>query len=293
MSTPSRDPSCDAPIAAPILNAINVPLDLNEAVRSAFNRDGYVRLKGVFSPDELAPFGAAVTSATIALNTQDKPLSARTTYERAFLQVMNVWRHDELARAFVFGQRLARLAADLLGVRAVRLYHDQSLYKEPGGGITPAHADQVYWPFSSDRAVTAWVPLQDTPDEMGPLGFFPGSHRMSRGRDLEISDHSEREIVAQMQSVGAPFDVAPFALGDVSFHLGWTFHRAGPNAARAPRSVMTIIYMDADMRLTEPANVHQRNDAAQWCPNVAPGEVIASHLNPVLFDRTAPHAASG
>ena len=66
--------------------------------------------------------------------------------------------------------------AKLLGVAGVRLYHDQSLYKEPGGGITPAHADQYYWPLASDRIVTAWIPLQPVPEDMGPLAFYAGSH---------------------------------------------------------------------------------------------------------------------
>ena len=63
----------------------------------------------------------------------------------------------------MFSRRLAGVAAKLLGVYAVRLYHDQALYKEPGGGIIPWHADQYYWPLSSDRCVTIWLPLDGPP----------------------------------------------------------------------------------------------------------------------------------
>lgn len=59
---------------------------------------------------------------------------------------MNLCEHSQVVCEFVTGKRLARIAAELLEVEGVRLYHDQSLYKEPGGGITPAHADQYYWP---------------------------------------------------------------------------------------------------------------------------------------------------
>ena len=76
----------------------------------------------------------------------------------------------------------------------MRLYHDQALYKEPSGGITPWHADQYYWPLNTDRCCTAWIPLQDTPLEMGPLAFSPGSHMVDLGRSLEISDQSEATI---------------------------------------------------------------------------------------------------
>lgn len=42
---------------------------------------------------------------------------------------------------------------------------------ETGGGVTPWHADQYYWPLATDRSVTVWVPLQETPLPMGPLSF--------------------------------------------------------------------------------------------------------------------------
>lgn len=58
----------------------------------------------------------------------------------------------------------------------MRLYHDQALYKEAGGGPTPWHADQYYWPLTTDRVVTAWVPLQPVSPDMGPLAFAERTH---------------------------------------------------------------------------------------------------------------------
>ena len=236
-----------------------------------FSHDGYIKLKNVFDANTLSTFGKAITEATIRHNSQIRPLEERDTYERAFLQVMNLWRVDEMAKRFVFGKRLAKIAAALLQVDSVRLYHDQSLYKEPGGGFTPAHADQFYWPLSSDKTVTAWIPLQPVTDDMGPLGFYKGSHYEDFGRDFEISDESEAKITAAMEKMNFEFDVSSFDFGDVSFHSGWTFHRAGPNMSKSPRSVMTVIYMDANMRVREPVNNAQRNDLAQWLPGLKPG----------------------
>ncbi|HEV2596361.1 MAG TPA: phytanoyl-CoA dioxygenase family protein [Sphingomicrobium sp.] len=254
---------------------------------AAFRRDGFIRLKDVFNEEELRHFGAEITRLTIELNTQTVPLEERSTYDKAFLQVMNLWEQGGPARDFVYGRRLAGIAAALLEVDGVRLYHDQSLYKEPGGGITPAHADQYYWPISSDRTVTAWVPLQPVPQEMGPLAFFAGSQSVEFGRDLGISDESERAITEDMQKQGFPIVDGPFDLGEVSFHLGWTFHRAGPNTSAQPRSVMTVIYMDRDMRLKEPSNKMQQNDWDTWCPGAKIGEIIDTPKNPILFERAA------
>jgi len=47
---------------------------------------------------------------------------------------------------------------------------------------------------------------------------------------------------------------------------------------------MTIIYMDAEMRVAEPINTMQRNDLAQWLPGLSPGDMAASPINPILFD---------
>jgi ectoine hydroxylase-related dioxygenase (phytanoyl-CoA dioxygenase family) len=251
------------------------------AVRQ-FRRDGFVRLKGVFRAEELERYAPEIERLTSAK--QVRPLEQRSTYGKAFLQVANLWEQSDLVREFVFGKKLARIAAALLEVEGVRLYHDQSLMKEPGGGFTPAHADQYYWPLASDRTVTAWVPLQAVPAVMGPIGFYAGSHRFDFGRDLPISDESEARISAEMERQGFPLADDPFELGEISFHSGWTFHRAGPNRTDRARSVMTIIYMDKDMRLAEPSS-GQQADREAFCPGVEVGEVIDSPKNPVLWER--------
>ncbi|NAZ83629.1 phytanoyl-CoA dioxygenase [Kineococcus sp. R8] len=248
-----------------------------------FREDGFVKLSQVLDPDVLAYYEKEITAKVKEVNTQHLPLEERTTYGRAFLQVANLWQHSEVVKEFVFSQRLARIAAALLEVDGVRLYHDQALYKESGGGITPWHADQYYWPLSSDRTVTVWVPLQETPLEMGPLSFARGSQHFEFGRDLPISDESEAALQVALAEHDFPLAVEPFALGDVSFHTGWTFHRAGANSSGAPRAVMTVIYMDADIRLTEPANDQHRSEVENWMPGTAVGEVPASPLNPELY----------
>lgn len=262
---------------------LNAHYEVPSEIISRYRAEGFVHFAGLIDPAVLGRYGPEITRLTLALNTQDKPLDQRETYERAFLQVMNLWRESEIVKEFVFGERLAGVAAQLLGVTSVRLYHDQSLYKEPSGGITPAHADQYYWPLSSDRTITAWIPLQPVPREMGPLEFFSGSHLSKLGRDLAISDASEAQITTEMAAQGFFVTRSAYDFGDVSFHSGWTFHRAGPNQSTRPRSVMTVIYMDADIKVAPPANAMQKSDLAKWLPGLKPGDVAASLINPVLY----------
>ena len=49
------------------------------------------------------------------------------------------------------------------------------------------------------------------------------------------------------------------------------------------RKVMTVIYMDQDMRLKAPESDGQQNDWDTWCPGAQIGEIINSPLNPVLY----------
>jgi Phytanoyl-CoA dioxygenase (PhyH) len=265
-----------------ISNELSTPFVLGRHAGQQFAEQGFIRLKGVLSQGTIDVYGPVITQKVIELNTMHLPLEERSTYQKAFLQVTNLWQHSERAREFVFSRRLAQIACELLGARAVRLYHDQALYKEPGGGITPWHADHYYWPLSSDRMCTVWVPLQQTPLEMGPLEFASGSHRFAFGRDIPISDESEarlQEALAQQN-----FEVAggAYDLGEVSYHLAWTFHHAQPNCSEHPRRVMTIIYMDADITISEPVNDPQRADLAKWMPGAQVGAVPETPLNPVL-----------
>ncbi len=263
-----------------LTNELDSPYLLTSEQIDFYAENGYVKLKNVFSSELLRHFDAIISERVAELSVDALPMDQRNTYGKAFLQVMNLWTQSEAVKEFVFGKRLARIAAELMRTTGVRLYHDQALYKEAGGGITPWHADQYYWPVSSEKTVTAWVPLQDTPLAMGPLAFCEKSHRFQVGRDLEISDDSEltlKEALKQFQ-----MEESGFELGEVSFHAGWTFHRAGANSTNQPRRVMTVIYIDEDIRLAEPKNKNQVRDTARWCPGVQLGEIVASPLNPVL-----------
>ena len=270
-----------APGPIDLRDELDFPCPVADDQIDFYEKNGYIKLRHVLSPELLEHYRRVIQARVIELSADVLPMNQRTTYGKAFLQVMNLWTNSEQVKEFVFGKRLARIAAELMRACGVRLYHDQALYKEPGGGITPWHADQYYWPVSSEKTITAWIPLQYTPLEMGPLAFCETSHRFQIGRDLEISDESE--LTLKQALAVFPLNESSFDLGDVSFHSGWTFHRAGANTTDRPREVMTIIYMEEDMTLISPRNKNHVNDAKSWCPGVQVGGVIASPLNPVLY----------
>ncbi len=265
------------------LDELSTPYTLTADQIAAYQQNGYVKLKEVFSPALLATYGAQITRVVQERNTQHLPLAERGTYAKAFLQITNLWEHDAQVKEFVMAKRLGQIAAQLMQVRGVRLYHDQALFKEPGGGFTPWHADQYYWPMSNDNTVTAWIPLQPVPLAMGPLAFCIGSQQLLANRDVAISDESEQKISRSLKDY--PKDETAYDLGEVSFHAGWTFHRAGPNNTDGMRGVMTVIYMADGMKVAQPKNQSQQNDWARWLPGAQLGEAIDTPLNPLIWSK--------
>jgi len=284
-SDPRRFPAADAPAMLPsaLRRHLDEPFRLTDDAIDFYREHAYIKLRHVLNAETIAFFEDLITREVFRLNTQHRPLEERDTYGKAFLQVTNLWTHSDEVKPLVFSRRLAGIAAGLMQVNGVRLYHDQALYKEAGGGYTPWHADQYYWPLASEKCITAWIPLQETPLSMGALEYSAGSHRLEVGRDKPISDESESLIDAALAASSCRHVVEPFDLGEVGFHAGWLFHRAAPNTTDTARKVMCIIYMDRDMTLMEPRNEHQKLDGDVWCPGVRTGQVIDSPLNPVLI----------
>lgn len=257
------------------------PLGADTVAR--FQADGHVRLSGVASPEEIATYRTVIRDAALRHSEETRALEDRDTYGKAFLQVTNLWQHDEGVARFTLAERFARLAADLLGVERVRLYHDQALFKEAGGGVTPWHQDAVYWPLEADRTLTMWIPLVDVAEGMGGMSFARGSHSHRSLADLGISDESEGHFQRLLEDGRFPVDgPVPMRAGDATFHAGWTLHRAHPNTSGTMREVMTVIYLADGVRVTEPTSAEQEHDLATWLPGLRPGDIVDSPLNPLL-----------
>jgi len=272
--------------ANPELPDLSSDYPVSPEQRAQFARDGHIVLRGVLAPEEVAAYRPVIGAAVDRFNTEARPLSERDTYGQAFLQVMNLWVNDEAVKRYVMARRFARVAADLLGVEGVRIYHDQALYKEPGGGITPWHQDEYYWPLDTDNTLTMWMPLMDITADMGSLVFASGSGSEGYLGELPISDESEavfRQFVSDRGYRLAPNGA--MAAGDASFHNGWVLHTAPGNRTPQMREVMTVIYFAAGAHVTEPDNKNRVNDLAKWLPGLKPGDLAASPINPLVYRR--------
>ncbi|MGO9558810.1 MAG: phytanoyl-CoA dioxygenase family protein [Acidimicrobiales bacterium] len=266
------------------LPPIDALVDAPPAAVAEFRQKGHALVRGACSAAEVAAYRPVLCDAARARNPEPPPLQQRDTYGKAFIQSMNLWRLDDDAKAFVWSPRFARLAAQLLEVEGVRLYHDQALFKEAGGGPTPWHLDQVYWPLDTDRTITMWMPLVDVPTEVGSMTFASGSHASPDLGAFDISEASDLSVSVMVAERGlALHTYGAMAAGDATFHSGRTLHRAGGNPTSTTREVMTVIWYADGARVTEPANPYQAHDLKVWLNGIAPGQLAGGPRNPRLW----------
>ena len=248
-----------------------------------FRRDGHTAIPGLGAQLDFTKLRAALATYVERANHRLAPMEQRSTYDRAFLQMFNLWRREALFERFTLARRFARIAADLMGVPAVRLYHDQALVKPAGGGHTPWHQDQRYWPLDGARTVTMWMAFDDCTPEMGTMRFATGSQALGDLGSLPISDKSEALLAELIEREGLHVtEAVSMAAGDASFHDGWVVHGAGPNTTRAARPAMTIIYVEDGARVTEPDSPERCNDLSVWLPGLNPGDLVDTPVNPRL-----------
>lgn len=266
------------------LPSLNDYSEISEADIRDFRENGHVLIPRILSPKEVSAYKLVIKNAVDRFNTEKRKLEDRDTYGKAFLQIMNLWQHDENVKKFVLARRFAKIAANLLGVENVRIYHDQALFKEPGGGPTPWHQDQYYWPVDTPNTVTMWMPLGDITVDMGMLTFASGSHKKGVIFDYEISDLSEAEFDHYIKENNFPIiRSSSMKAGDATWHYGNTIHSAPGNKSDIMREIVTIIYVADGAKVAQPANKWQTNDHQTWLMNTPVGELVDSDLNPLVL----------
>ncbi len=283
-------PDVALPSDEAVIAELAEPYQLTEAHIDAFQNNGYIKLKGVFSPGavlklraELVRLLEAEFDADIDGGVQDR-----------FLSLEMVWPDNPLLRAYVLSPRVAKICADLLRVPAVRLYHDNILSKEPGCGRTPWHFDDHHFPLDTHDVVTAWAPAQPIPLAMGPLAF---AHPIDVWKLVDAvafeksGANYDRGVAETFARHAVAVDETPFEIGEVSFHHNLNFHTAARNRTDRSRIVLANTYYADGARIVDSPTMVS-GDWQKFMPGVGPGDVAASSLNPVCWPVAGPVAGS-
>jgi ectoine hydroxylase-related dioxygenase (phytanoyl-CoA dioxygenase family) len=251
------------------------------ALVERFQRDGFVVVDGLLSDAELDHYEPLVTAAVATRKQDAPPLAERSAYAQSFHQCINLWEDFPTIRPLTFHPTLGEAAAALLGVPAVRLWHDQALYKEAGGRDTDPHQDHPYWPIREPDTVTAWVPFRGSTIASGAMGYLPGSHTLGVRKFVNIFSAEDASVLMDLPEVREIEPVfVEVARGSVAFHHGLTVHMAKPNTTDEDRAVHTVIYF-ADGCTRRNANWHFSVDR----DGIEVGARIAGPCTPVAWPR--------
>ena len=164
-------------------------------------------------------------------------------YGKVFDQIINLWMTNAAVKKLMFDKRLGKMAAELAQVDGIRIWHDQSLVKQPWGNPTAWHLDTPFWSFSHREALSVWVALEDVTLQNGCMYFMPGSNQ-----DTEFIEPGIGANMGDMFNSYPAYgtkEPTPSVIkaGSCSFHNGLTIHAAGVNMTPSTRKAMTCAYM--------------------------------------------------
>lgn len=264
-----------------IAEELSTPYDLSSEDLTFFKENGYVKLKSVLSSGAVL----RLRQELVRLLSETFDTAHDQGNTNRFLSMEMMWLNNELVRDYVLSPRIAKIAADLLDVTRIRLYHDNLLSKEPGCGRTPWHYDDHHFPLATHDVVTAWIPAQPIPAAMGPLAFAKPicAYKLVEHITFNKFDTSyDRNVSEVFRDHNIAVDATPFEIGEVSFHHNLSFHTAAANRTTQSRIVLAnTYYADGARVLDQPTMVS--GDWQKFLPGVKPGEVAASELNPVCW----------
>lgn len=213
----------------------------------------------------------------------------------ALRQQCNAFWLNRAIRDAVTSPVVGAVAARLMRVPSVRLWHDQAIYK-PGTGAANAtqagnvgwHQDYGFWQCASTTNMcTAWIALQDTDLRNGGMRTVVGSHNWGLIEDSDTFGNRDLEALAARFAAqgGSPWRDEPCVLkaGQASFHHALAFHGSGPNSSDAPRLSVVAHLMPGDTAYRA---------GRQWHPNMvllgpdaADGQPFSGSYWPLLWPR--------
>jgi ectoine hydroxylase-related dioxygenase (phytanoyl-CoA dioxygenase family) len=257
----------------------NMP-SIGQQLRSDFLTHGFAAVEDLFTGAEVARLAADLEEALRHRRAEEpKPVAARTTLNRQFTHCYNVWEDHPAVRPFVFDERVCSVAAGLLGASTVRLFVDQTFFKDVRAEATSRHQDCTRWPVRGNL-LTAWIALDDVTQESGALAYVPGSHAVGPSSWLDLVT-GRQWTAAEQELINRPPVFVPVRAGSVLFHHSCTFHLSAPNQTERRRRAFAIAYAaDGAKR-----SLHLPYPILDW-DGIAVGAPLDGPRNPVAWPRT-------
>jgi len=261
-----------------IRGAVSPPTDMNPMVKAvsgeimARRLEAYKHRVSVLCPGVGAE---AVTSVEEAR----KILKKHSKEDVGFLQTFNLHRdEDSPATEYIMSKRFAKIAAELMGCKKVRLYQSCVFVKEPGMAETNWHSDLNMVPLDTNDFITLWIPLRSLDEGDAALHFASKSHR-----DFSLPYW---HTLQGMEDLEGRYEIDTYDeldLGDLTAHNGWTLHWSPPQPKDAvPRYALSICYVADGARRLSARNLRRAPHEEDlwsyegWLKDIEPG-AVAKH----------------
>lgn len=164
---------------------------MSESQVEAFQRDGCVLVKNVFTPEDLQLISDGIEQNLECPSQYASENSVLKGEGRFFDDYCN-WQRIKEFRDIVYMEKVGRLAALAMKSSSVQFFHDHVLVKEPfTKKLTPWHADMPYYFLDGMQTVSVWIPLESVDNDTS-LKFIAGSHLWQKMvRPLSWADSSD------------------------------------------------------------------------------------------------------
>jgi ectoine hydroxylase-related dioxygenase (phytanoyl-CoA dioxygenase family) len=217
---------------------------------AAFDRDGYFVVEDAFDAATIARVDAELAPGEARVRELLEQLPDGR-FSVAGLDTQTVAPHHVLSsewlRGFCGHPLLAGICADLVGPD-VRLYWEQSVYKQPRGAEPVLwHQDNGYTYVEPQAYLTCWIALTDATTENGCISVMPGVHR--DGTLL----HRDTPIGSECWGDDASAVDVPVSAGDVVVFSSLTPHATRANLTDEIRKAYIVQYCPDSAVAAQPA----------------------------------------
>lgn len=258
--TPRQDPV--------VWSAPGTPGPVSPSELSDFDRDGFLTVDQLITPDEVTIYRAELDRLVSDPAVRADERSIIEPKSQDVRSVFEVHRISEVFAGLVRDPRVVDRARQILGSDVY--VHQSRINVKPGFGASGFywHSDFETWHAEDGlprmRTVSVSIALTENYDTNGGLMIMPGSHRSFLGCAGETPKDNYRQSL-RMQEAGTPSDKALTDLADqhgIRLFTGkagsatWfdcnCMHGSGDNITPYPRSNVFIVFNSVENTAVEP-----------------------------------------
>jgi ectoine hydroxylase-related dioxygenase (phytanoyl-CoA dioxygenase family) len=212
---------------------------LSDEQVAQFERDGFLVVRAMYSPDEVADISEWTDAVANYPEVPGKYMmyfeKSQADDSRILCRIENFVPYHEGFSKLITARRMQQAVSELFGEEAV-LFKDKINFKLPGGDGFKEHQDvQAGWDEFADLHITAMIAIDETNEANGSLEMIAGMHKQgvlgSMWAPLTDDDTGHADYVA--------VHCKP---GDAVFFDSYAPHRSKPNRTDKARRVLYITY---------------------------------------------------